>query len=234
MPPAGSSRGSKMPSTNTSYYPGGIQTDTQGGYGNQVGAQLQALMPDYNALFGAQQQAANRKQGFAEEMGRGQLGLQQQEMAMRQQQMAQQQAQQRALGTQQIQDRNRALSVASQPQTPEAYGRFQMNNQGGWGTFVDPARIPAHLQGTIMGGFYGSGQNWDTSNPSITGPQQFATGKYTHSGGGGGPVSGAPSLTTGGYRPGQQAAVENSGPTVAERYFQQFGRAPSWAGGGQQ
>jgi hypothetical protein len=61
-----------------------------------------------------------------------------------------------------------------------------MNQQGNWGTFVDPADIPANLQHSIMGGMYGSPGNWDTSNPSITGPQQWGTGKYQHSGGGGG------------------------------------------------
>jgi hypothetical protein len=102
--------------------------------------------------------------------------------------------------------RNAAASRAMREadMTPAALGRFQMNHTGNWGTFVDPANIPAHLQDSIMGGFYGQAGNWDTSNPSIMGPQQWKTGKYTHSGGGGGPVSGAPdaATTTGGYVPG--------------------------------
>lgn len=67
--------------------------------------------------------------------------------------------------------------------TPRQLGRFQMNHTGNWGTMVDPADIPAGLQDQIMGGFYGLSTNWDSSNPSIMGPQQWRTGKYTHSGG---------------------------------------------------
>lgn len=67
--------------------------------------------------------------------------------------------------------------------TPRSLGRFQMNQFGNWGTFVDPLDIPAGLQDKIMGGFYGGTGNWDSSNPSIMGPQQWRTGKYTHSGG---------------------------------------------------
>lgn len=57
--------------------------------------------------------------------------------------------------------------------TPRSLGRFQMNQTGNWGTFVNPADIPAGLQDTIMGGFYGEPGNWDTSNPSILGPMQW-------------------------------------------------------------
>ena len=73
--------------------------------------------------------------------------------------------------------------------TPASFGRLQMNHTGNWGTFVDPANIPVGLQDKIMGGMYGGSTNWDSSNPSITGPQQLSTGKYHHSGGGGGGAS---------------------------------------------
>lgn len=66
---------------------------------------------------------------------------------------------------------------------PKDFGRWQMGSRGGWGHFVDPANIPAGLQDKIMGGFHGEMANWDSSNPQITGPQQWGTGKYRHSGG---------------------------------------------------
>jgi hypothetical protein len=78
--------------------------------------------------------------------------------------------------------------------TPRSLGRFQMDQQGNWGTFVDPADIPAGLQDKIMGGQYGSPGNWNMSNPSIAGPQQWGTGKYTHQGGVNFPPSSRPSL----------------------------------------
>ncbi len=93
------------------------------------------------------------------------------------------------------QDRARMMNHAATPKapvkrpdygpTPASFGRLQMNHTGNWGTFVDPANIPVGLQDKIMGGMYGQSTNWDSSNPSIMGPQQFSSQKYTHSGGGG-------------------------------------------------
>lgn len=86
--------------------------------------------------------------------------------------------------------------------TPGQFGRLMMNQTGNWGTFVDPADIPAGLQGTIMGGMYGQGTNWDTTNPNIMGPQQLSTGKYTKNASGAG--SGGPmrlDIGEGGERP---------------------------------
>ena len=39
--------------------------------------------------------------------------------------------------------------------TPGDFGAMRMNQTGNWGTFVDPANIPANLQDKIMGGMYG-------------------------------------------------------------------------------
>ncbi len=61
---------------------------------------------------------------------------------------------------------------------PSDFGQMRADRYGNWGTFVDPKDIPAALQGTIMGGQYGDISNWDSSNPMITGPQQFGSGKY--------------------------------------------------------
>jgi hypothetical protein len=69
--------------------------------------------------------------------------------------------------------------------TPADFGRENMDKYGNWGTFVDPANIPAGLQDKIMGGQYGRTDNWDSSNPEIMGPQQWKTGKYAHLSGSG-------------------------------------------------
>lgn len=96
--------------------------------------------------------------------------------------------------------RENAAQQLAQPYgpTPSQFGRWMMNHTGNWGTFVDPADIPASLQGTIMGGMYGQGTNWDTSNPSIMGPQQLSTGKYTKNASGAGSGGSMASIGYGG------------------------------------
>jgi hypothetical protein len=100
--------------------------------------------------------------------------------------------------------------------TPRSLGRHQMNHMGNWGTFVDPADIPAGLQDTIMGGFYGQAGNWDSSNPSILGPQQWKTGKYTHNG----------SVNFPSAAPGGGDSQAPAGEDWAMAFFRQFGRLP--------
>lgn len=83
------------------------------------------------------------------------------------------------------QKRRALIEAQSGAPKPSDFGRENMDKYGNWGTFVDPAGIPADLQDKIMGGQYGRTDNWDSANPSIMGPQQWKTGKYAHLSGSG-------------------------------------------------
>lgn len=135
---------------------------------------------DMDALYRMFQYKASTKAWEAQR----QAALAEREMKMREQmQQAQLDAMTRAA---QPQERQPVHAAAPQAEAmlamakPKDFGEMRADRYGNWGTFVDPANIPAALQGTIMGGQYGDISNWDSSNPMITGPQQAIAKKYQY------------------------------------------------------
>lgn len=168
----------------------------------QMGMSPQGGAPDFNffAQLAQKRMAEERRLRMAEEARRQEAHEAQLQAAAEQAQMGRQRddfARDAARDAQNVAREQRDLANAK----PSQFGRWQMNHTGNWGTFVDPANIPASLQGTIMGGMYGQAGNWDSSNPSITGPQQWNTGKYTKNASGagsGGPGASSASIGWGG------------------------------------
>jgi hypothetical protein len=159
------------------YTPGGTQTNTRGGsYGV-------AQTPDLSKYFNAM---LKYKMAMEAQQRQGAMP-QQRPVSSGQGQMSQESSKESELRNLQIEAQKHALMKSMEPEAkPADFGRWMMNQTGNWGTQVDPSLIPASLQGTIMGGMYGQGTNWDTSNPNIMGPRQFAIGQYTKSASGAG------------------------------------------------